>query len=67
METLASVVTEGLARHGAELSDIIRVVMFVADMVDFAGINAAYVTNFGANPPSRYGRLHVTVPSGAPY
>lgn len=46
--------TDELSRHGAELRDIIRVVMFVSDLADFGNINAAYVTHFGVNPPSRY-------------
>ena len=48
-ETLLSV----LAREGASLEKIVKVLMYVDSMENYAEMNSQYVTYFGLNPPVR--------------
>jgi diphthine-ammonia ligase len=42
-----------LATHGAGLGAVLRVVLVLADLADFAAVNAAYIAAFTHSPPSR--------------
>ncbi len=42
-----------LADQGLELSSLVRVVLYVADMAAYPAINRAYSQHFGSNPPVR--------------
>ena len=42
-----------LAAAGAELSDVIKVLVFLKDMDDFAAVNTVYAEYFPENPPAR--------------
>ncbi|MFQ5967262.1 MAG: RidA family protein [Acidimicrobiia bacterium] len=42
-----------LAACGAELSDVVKVNVFLADIDAFAEMNAAYLDLFGDDPPAR--------------
>jgi 2-iminobutanoate/2-iminopropanoate deaminase len=49
MENLAAV----LAAAGASFGDVVKTTIFLADMNDFAAVNAVYAERFSANPPAR--------------
>lgn len=42
-----------LAACGAGLADLVKVNVFLADMADYAAMNAAYLEVIGADPPAR--------------
>jgi diphthine-ammonia ligase len=42
-----------LATHGAALGAVLRVVLVLADLADFAAVNGAYIAAFTHSPPSR--------------
>jgi 2-iminobutanoate/2-iminopropanoate deaminase len=42
-----------LAAAGAEMGDVVKTTMFLANMSDFAAVNAIYATAFPAPPPAR--------------
>ncbi len=42
-----------LAAAGASYADVVRTTIFLADMNDFATVNAIYAERFTAAPPSR--------------
>lgn len=42
-----------LARHGADLSDIVKCTVFLEDMMDYAAMNAAYREFFPGDKPAR--------------
>jgi len=42
-----------LAAAGATLENIVRTTIFLADMADFATVNAAYGERFSSAPPAR--------------
>jgi 2-iminobutanoate/2-iminopropanoate deaminase len=49
LDNLAAV----LAAAGASLADVVRTTLFLADMADFATVNAIYGKRFTSNPPAR--------------
>jgi 2-iminobutanoate/2-iminopropanoate deaminase len=49
LDNLAAV----LAAAGASLADVVRTTLFLADMADFATVNAVYGKRFTSNPPAR--------------
>lgn len=42
-----------LAAAGASFADVVRTTIFLADMGDFATVNALYGERFAADPPAR--------------
>jgi 2-iminobutanoate/2-iminopropanoate deaminase len=42
-----------LAEAGASFDDVARTTVYLADMSDFAAMNAVYATVFGTPPPAR--------------
>jgi 2-iminobutanoate/2-iminopropanoate deaminase len=42
-----------LAAAGADLSDVVKSLVFLKDMNDFAAMNAVYAEYLGENPPAR--------------
>ena len=42
-----------LAACGAGLADLVKVNLFLADMANYAAMNAAYLAVIGADPPAR--------------
>jgi 2-iminobutanoate/2-iminopropanoate deaminase len=42
-----------LAAAGSSLANVVKVTVFLADMGDFATMNAAYAEFFSADPPAR--------------
>ena len=42
-----------LERHGSSLARIVKVTVMLADMAEWAAMNAEYVTFFGRNLPAR--------------
>ncbi len=42
-----------LAACGAGLADLVKVNVFLADMANYAAMNAAYLAVIGADPPAR--------------
>jgi 2-iminobutanoate/2-iminopropanoate deaminase len=42
-----------LAEAGSSLDQVVKTTVFLADLNDFAVMNAAYAKHFGANPPAR--------------
>jgi uncharacterized protein (TIGR00290 family) len=48
-----SCMRDALSARGCTLADVLFVHLYVADLADFASINAAYCTYFGEFPPSR--------------
>jgi len=42
-----------LAAAGAKLSDVVKTTIFLADMADFATVNAIYGERFAHDPPAR--------------
>ena len=49
LDNLAAV----LASAGGRLSDVVRTTIFLANMDDFAAVNAAYGERFAGEPPAR--------------
>lgn len=49
LDNLAAV----LAAGGAALSDVVKTTIFLADMNDFAAVNAVYGARFACAPPAR--------------
>jgi 2-iminobutanoate/2-iminopropanoate deaminase len=46
-------ITAVLAAAGSSFEKVVKVTVFLADMNDFAAMNAVYGTFFTANPPAR--------------
>jgi 2-iminobutanoate/2-iminopropanoate deaminase len=42
-----------LEAAGAKLSDVVRTTIYLADLRDFATVNAIYAERFGEDPPAR--------------
>jgi 2-iminobutanoate/2-iminopropanoate deaminase len=53
------------AAAGAELSDAVRMGIYVTDMATFPEVNEAYGSFFGAGPPARSTVAVVALPLGA--
>ena len=54
-----------LAAHGASLTDVVKTMVFLTDMGDFAAMNAQYADAFGANRPARSTVCVAGLPLGA--
>jgi 2-iminobutanoate/2-iminopropanoate deaminase len=54
------------AAAGAQLTDAVRVGIYVTDMATFAEINEAYAAYFEIDPPARTTIGVATLPLGAP-
>jgi 2-iminobutanoate/2-iminopropanoate deaminase len=54
------------AAAGAQLTDAVRVGIYVTDMATFAEINEAYAAYFETDPPARTTIGVATLPLGAP-
>ena len=54
-----------LAAAGMELADVVKTTVFLADMNDFAAINAVYARYFPDQPPARSCVQAAALPKGA--
>jgi reactive intermediate/imine deaminase len=54
-----------LAEHGAGLDDVVKCVVFLADIGDFATVNAIYAEVFGDHRPARSMIAAAALPIGA--
>ena len=54
-----------LRAAGLELSDVVKTTVFLADMGDFAAMNAVYATFFAEPVPARSAVAVKTLPKGA--
>lgn len=54
-----------LAREGASLGDVVKTLVFLADMGDFPGMNDAYAAAFGDHRPARSTVGVAALPMGA--
>lgn len=54
-----------LAAAGMELADVVKTTVFLADMNDFAAINAVYARYFPSQPPARSCVQAAALPKGA--
>jgi len=61
LDNLAAV----LAAAGADLSAVVKRTIFLANLADFATVNAIYGTRFGSNPPARSTVQVAALPKGA--
>lgn len=53
-----------LAAAGCSLNDVVKTTIFLADMKDFAAINAVYAKHFPENPPARSCVQAAALPKG---
>ncbi len=72
LDGLPSQVTQALANaeillqsEGASLHDVVKTTVFLADIADFAAMNAAYLTAFGDHRPARTALAVAALPLGA--
>lgn len=54
-----------LASEGADLGDVVKTTVFLADMGDFAAMNATYAAAFGEHRPARSAVGVAALPLGA--
>lgn len=54
-----------LAEAGLTLDNVVKTTVFLADMADFAEMNAAYAEFFTSTPPARSAVAVKTLPKGA--
>lgn len=54
-----------LQAAGAEMSDVVKVTIYLVDMADFAAVNAVYETFFEAPAPARSCVAVAALPKGA--
>jgi 2-iminobutanoate/2-iminopropanoate deaminase len=54
-----------LAAEGASLGDVVKTLVFLVDMADFAAMNEAYAEAFGGHRPARSTVGVVALPLGA--
>jgi 2-iminobutanoate/2-iminopropanoate deaminase len=54
-----------LTEHGARLDDVVKCVVFLADIGDFATVNAIYAEVFGDHRPARSMIAAAALPIGA--
>ena len=54
-----------LATAGRTLDNVVKTTVFLADMADFAEMNAAYAEFFTSTPPARSAVAVKTLPKGA--
>ena len=60
LDNLAAV----LAAAGATFADVVKTTIFLANMADFATVNAIYGARFGSNPPARSTVQAAALPKG---
>lgn len=60
LDNLGAVLEAG----GATLADVVKVTVYLTDMLDFAAFNAVYVTYFPDQPPARATVAVVGLPRG---
>ena len=60
LENLKAVLEAG----GARLEDVVKTTVFLADMGEFARMNAVYAEFFGENPPARSAVQAAALPLG---
>ncbi len=60
LENLKAVLEAG----GARLEDVVKTTVFLADMGEFARMNAVYAEFFGQNPPARSAVQAAALPLG---
>jgi 2-iminobutanoate/2-iminopropanoate deaminase len=53
-----------LAAAGASFADVVKTTLFLADMADFAAVNAIYGKRFASNPPARSTLQAAALPKG---
>ncbi len=53
-----------LAAAGASFADVVKTTLFLADMADFATVNAIYGKRFAGNPPARTTVQAAALPRG---
>lgn len=61
MENLRAVLAEG----GADFGNVVKATVFLADLADFAAMNATYAAYFPTNPPARSTIQVAALPLGA--
>ena len=61
LENLKAVLEAG----GASLGDVVKTTIFLADMADFATVNAVYADFFPTDPPARSTVQVAALPKGA--
>lgn len=54
-----------LEGQGASLADVVKTTIFLADIADYAAVNAAYVQAFGRHRPARSAVAVAGLPLGA--
>ena len=54
-----------LADHGATLADVVKTLVFLTDIGDYATMNDAYVAAFGDHRPARSAVAVLALPRGA--
>ena len=54
-----------LAGAGAALDSVVKTTVFLADIADYAAMNDAYITAFGAHRPARSAFAVAALPLGA--
>lgn len=42
-----------LEKHGSSMSEVVKCTVFLADIKEWAAMNAVYITYFPSNPPAR--------------
>ena len=50
---------------GSSLEEVVRTTLYLADMDDFAAVNAVYAENFTSSPPARAALQAAALPLGA--
>lgn len=53
-----------LAAAGASFADVVKTTLFLADMADFAAVNAIYGKRFAGDPPARSTLQAAGLPKG---
>ena len=53
-----------LAEAGADVTDVLKVTVFLADIDDFEAMNETYASYFGAEPPARSAVQAGALPKG---
>jgi len=59
-------ISRALAAAGSELSQVVKMTVFLADMADFTDMNAVYKSFFPQHPPARSCVAVKAIPGGFP-
>lgn len=54
-----------LAQEGADLSDVVKTTLFLADIADYPAVNEVWVEMFGTHRPARSAVAVAALPMGA--